>query len=118
MKYQASQDATSNSPEVTKSECSEYNGPTGASDFLTVQDIKQKLTSKGPRTSSRPKKPPTTKINDFFMVKDKKMTGINSIMIFHQNICGLRKKTDELKTSIYPNFPRVLCFSEHHLKKL
>jgi len=50
------------------------------------------------------------------MVKDKKMTGINSIMIFHQNICGLRKKIDELKTSMYPHFPHVLCFSEHHLK--
>jgi len=48
LKYQASKDATSNSPEVTKSECSEYNGPTGASDFLTAQDIKQKVTSKGP----------------------------------------------------------------------
>ena len=44
------------------------------------------------------------------------MTGINSIMMFHQNICGLRKKTDELKTSMYPDFPHVLCFSEHHLK--
>ena len=50
------------------------------------------------------------------MVKDNKMTGINSITIFHQNICGLRKKTDELKSSIYPNFPHILCFSEHHLK--
>ena len=65
LKYQTSQDIKSNSPEVTKSECSEYNGPMGASNFLTVQDIKQKVTSKGPRTSSRPKKPPTTKINDF-----------------------------------------------------
>jgi len=42
LKYQASQDATSNSPEVTKSECSEYNGSTGASDFLTIQNMKQK----------------------------------------------------------------------------
>jgi hypothetical protein len=50
------------------------------------------------------------------MVKDNKMTGINPIMIFHQHICGLRKKTDELKSSIYPNFPHILCFSEHHLK--
>jgi len=47
LKYQASQDATSNSPEVTKSEFSEFNGPTVASDFLTIQDIKQKVTSKG-----------------------------------------------------------------------
>ena len=37
-------------------------------------------------------------------------------MIFHQNICGLRKKTDELKSSMYPDFLHILCFSEHHLK--
>ena len=49
-------------------------------------------------------------------VKDNKTIGINSITIFHQNICGLRKKTDELKSSMYPNFPHILCFSEHHLK--
>jgi len=50
------------------------------------------------------------------MVKDNKMTGINSITIFHQNICGLREKTDKLKSSMYPNFPHILCFSDHHLK--
>jgi exonuclease III len=50
------------------------------------------------------------------MVKHNKMTTINSIMIFHQNICGLRKKKHELKSYMYPNFPHILCFSEHHLK--
>jgi len=109
-------DSPNNDPEETKNECSEYNSPTGASDSLTMRDTDQNLTPKGPRTSSRQKKPPTTKNNDFFMVKDNKMTGINFITIFHQNICGLRKKTDELKSSMYPNFPHILCFSEHHLK--
>jgi hypothetical protein len=50
------------------------------------------------------------------MVKDNKMTGINPITIFHQNICGLRKKTDELKSSMYPNFPHILCFSDNTSK--
>jgi hypothetical protein len=50
------------------------------------------------------------------MVNDNKMIGINSITIFHQNIFGLKKNTDELKSSTYPNFPHVLCFSKHHLK--
>ena len=51
-----------------------------------------------------------------FYGKNNKTTGINSITIFHQNICGLRKKSDELKSSMYPNSPHILCFSEHHLK--
>ena len=40
----------------------------------------------------------------------------NTISILHQNICSLRKKRDELICSISPNYPQVLCFSEHHLK--
>ena len=65
LKHQASQDATSNNPEETKNECSECNSATDASDSSTVQDTEQKLTSKGLRTSSRQKKPPTIKNNDF-----------------------------------------------------
>jgi hypothetical protein len=45
------------------------------------------------------------------------MSSSNSITIFHQNICGLKGKTDELISSTSPNFPHNLCFSEHHLKK-
>jgi len=63
--HQASQDATSNNPEEAKNECSECNNATGASDSLTARDTEQKLTSKGPRASSRQKKPTTTKNNDF-----------------------------------------------------
>jgi len=44
------------------------------------------------------------------------MLGSNSI-IFHQNICGLRGKMDELISSLSPNSPHILCFSEHHLRK-
>jgi hypothetical protein len=110
------------------------------SDSLTVRDTEQKLAFKEPRTSSRQKKPPTTKNDDFFMVKDNKRTGINSISIFHQNICGLRKKSiisqdtktsfsvfhqnirgllnksEELISFLSADFPQVLCLTEHHLK--
>jgi hypothetical protein len=61
-KHQALQDATNNDPKEAKNEC---NSATGMLDSLTVQDPEQKLTSKGLRTSSRQKKPPTTKNNDF-----------------------------------------------------
>jgi hypothetical protein len=29
----------------------------------------------------------------------------------------LKGKTDELVSSMSPDFPHILCFSEHHLKK-
>ena len=51
------------------------------------------------------------------MVKDNQMSSGTSITIFHQNICGLKGKTDELISSMSPDFPHILCFSEHHLKK-
>ena len=51
------------------------------------------------------------------MVNDEQMLGNNSITIFHQNICGLKGKTDELISSMSQNSPHILCFSEHHLKK-
>jgi len=40
----------------------------------------------------------------------------NSLTIYHQNICGLKGKTDELISAMSPNLPHILCFSEHHLK--
>jgi hypothetical protein len=65
LKHKTLQDATNNDPEEAENECNECNSATGMLDSLTVQDTEQKLTSKGPRTSSRQKKPPTTKNNDF-----------------------------------------------------
>jgi hypothetical protein len=61
----AETDATSNNSEEIKNECSEYNSSTGTSDSLTVRDTEQKLAFEEPRISSRQKKPPTTKNNDF-----------------------------------------------------
>jgi hypothetical protein len=42
----------------------------------------------------------------------------NSLIIYHQNICRLREKTDELISFLYQNFPHILCFSEHHLNQI
>ena len=64
--HQAKQGKIGNDPEDTKSECkSECNSASGTVDSLKVQVTNQKLTSPGPRTSRRQKKPPTTKNNDF-----------------------------------------------------
>ena len=50
------------------------------------------------------------------MVDDDQWSTDNTITILHQNICSLKRKTNELISSMSPNFPHVLCFSEHHLK--
>ena len=50
------------------------------------------------------------------MVNDDINLDNNSFTIYHQNICGLKGKIDELISSMSPNFPHILCLSEHHLK--
>ena len=37
------------------------------------------------------------------------------LLIYHQNIRGLRNKIDELFMLWSSNFPHLLCFTEHHL---
>jgi hypothetical protein len=59
-------DPINNDPEEAKKGCNEFSSATGALDYLTVQDTEQRLTAKGPGTSSRQKKPPTIKNNDFY----------------------------------------------------
>ena len=36
--------------------------------------------------------------------------------IYNKNIRGLGKKACELLSHLHPNFPHVLCLTEHHLK--
>jgi len=48
------------------------------------------------------------------MKKPKK--GTVYFKIFHQNIRGLEKKAEELLTHLHPDFPHVMCLTEHHLK--
>jgi hypothetical protein len=38
------------------------------------------------------------------------------LKIFHQNIRGLKGKTDKIMVNIATNPPHVLCFTEHHLE--
>jgi len=38
--------------------------------------------------------------------------------IFHQNIRGLGQKAGELLTHLHPDFPHIMCLTEHHLKYL
>ena len=40
----------------------------------------------------------------------------NLFKIFHQNIRGLKSKVDELSNSLFPDYPNVMCLTEHHLK--
>jgi len=40
------------------------------------------------------------------------------LTIYHQNVRGLRGKTNELLSQLHPNFPHILCFSEHHMNHL
>jgi exonuclease III len=66
--------------------------------------------------SAESHKPPAkTKISD---VTSSTLNSNNyqTLNIFHQNIRGLRNKTDEIFCHIPQNPPHVLCFTEHHLK--
>jgi hypothetical protein len=51
------------------------------------------------------------------MVDDSFIIGANPMILFHQNICGLRKKVDKLISSVHSNLPHILCLSENHLRQ-
>jgi hypothetical protein len=36
---------------------------------------------------------------------------------YHQNICILGSKTNDLLISLYPNLPHILCLNEHHFRQ-
>jgi hypothetical protein len=40
------------------------------------------------------------------------------IKVYHQNIRGLGMKSGEILGHLHPDYPQVLCLTEHHLKKL
>jgi hypothetical protein len=40
----------------------------------------------------------------------------NSLKVYHQNICGLQYKTNQLLGFLYPDYP-IICLTEHHLKQ-
>ena len=89
LEHQARQVEIGNDPEDTKSEC---NNTSGTVDSLKVQVTDQTLNFSWALNIKKTKEIPNYKNNDFFMVNYIRTTGINSITVFHQNICGLRKK--------------------------
>ena len=48
---------------------------------------------------------------------DKNDAITHSLIIYHQNIQGLKSKTNELMLSLLPEVPHLICLSEHHLKQ-
>jgi len=46
-----------------------------------------------------------------------KSTSKSVLRLFHQNIKGMRNKTNELISSMHPNFPHILFHTEHHTKQ-
>jgi hypothetical protein len=55
-------------------------------------------------------------LNTLTSKKGKSCVFYNSLKICHQNICGLKSKTNEQFTFLYPDLPHIICISEHHLK--
>ena len=47
-------------------------------------------------------------------------TSINRryIRVYHQNVRGLGTKSGEILGHLHPDYPQVLCLTEHHLNKL
>jgi len=43
------------------------------------------------------------------------LNGLVPLTIYHKNVRGLRGKANELLSQVYPNFPHMLCLSEHHM---
>jgi hypothetical protein len=39
-----------------------------------------------------------------------------SLKVFHQNVAGLRNKSDELYCHLAQDPPHIICITEHHLK--
>jgi len=48
----------------------------------------------------------------------KKLTNSKNLFkIFHKNIRGLKSTVDELSNSLLPDYPNIMCLTEHHLKE-
>ena len=51
--------------------------------------------------------------NVYSMLPDSK----TSLKVYHQNICGLKYKPNELLSSLFPDYPHIICITEHHLNQ-
>ena len=87
--------------------CSENTFLNDSSNILTSY---QRLSTEAPpksKSKTKTKLPP-----------QKKKKGSLPLTVYHQNIRGLRGKVMEQLSQLYPTFPHILCFSEHHMKHL
>ena len=46
------------------------------------------------------------------------LNGLVPLTIYHKSVRGLRGKANELLSQLDPNFPHILCLSEHHMNHL
>ena len=62
--------------------------------------------------------PPAGKTEKEGIIKDSsQVRGNTSLKIFHQNIRGLGKKTNELYCPLQHNLPHILCLLEHYFSE-
>jgi hypothetical protein len=54
-----------------------------------------------------------TKLNS---KNDNPRTSQTLLKIFHQNICCLKSKSNELFSTLYPDLPHIICIMKHHRK--
>jgi hypothetical protein len=68
---------------------------------------------------TKPAVPETSLESTNMQGKAKSIPGTSgeALRILHQNIQGLRWKSNEVIDSVYPNLPHILCFTEHHLNQ-
>jgi len=59
----------------------------------------------------------TSNRNEYYMKLKPKLTKYtgNAFTVFHQNICGLSNKQEELLHSLTEHPPQIICLTEHHL---
>ena len=60
--------------------------------------------------------PQSTKGSDSKITKKQSTNYRTPLKIYHQNIRGLRYKTNELLSHIHSDLPQLLCFTEHHMR--
>jgi hypothetical protein len=84
------------------------NGSIKAMRSLTIQKDNLECKKQGPKSLRF--QPPVSNNPLSDSNKSKNLT------VFHQNVRGLLNKSEKLKSFLSPDFPQVLCLTEHHLK--
>jgi hypothetical protein len=50
-------------------------------------------------------------------INTKKLTNSRNLFkTFHQSIRGLKSDVDELSNTLFPDYPHIMCLTEHHLE--